>query len=226
MAVGRSRLFGKISSPYVSIQRWEKIFYRIILLSITCVMVISSSIWSLYGSSYKTTTSRLLNIVTSQAHFIEAVAKFDQQYSENDFPGGAKQATWSQVIDALNKRRHFGKSGEYLLGEYDGQFITFHNSFLKTTLPPSSVHLSSNNSQAMKNALLGITGLTTSTDYKGHQVIAAHAPLKALSAGLVVKMDLKELRYPFVYSAIISSLSAVLMILLSIIFFYYKGESK
>lgn len=49
---------------------------------------------------------------------------------------------------------------------------------------------------AMANAVSGKTGIFSGIDYRGQNVIAAHAPLTATGLGIVVKMDADELHQP------------------------------
>lgn len=48
----------------------------------------------------------------------------------------------------------------------------------------------------MSHALDGNTGVITTLDYRGQQVIAAHGPIPPLGLGMVVKMDARELYAP------------------------------
>ena len=58
----------------------------------------------------------------------------------------------------------------------------------------------------MRQALLGMAGVMLAPDYLGKTVIAGYQPLPSLNAGLVAKIDIEEIRAPFLkvfYSGLI-----------------------
>ena len=89
------------------------------------LMVSAISIVSLYRTAINQHSLRLVEIVDSQARLIEAIAKFDSQYSDNDYPKGARAATLDQVAAAHREFKGFGETGEFTLARRDGEQIVF-----------------------------------------------------------------------------------------------------
>ncbi len=195
------------------IKEYERFFYLLIVLAIICITVNIGSAIALYHSSYDRSQDYLLSLVDGQVRLIESVSVFDAQYSQQDHSQGAKGATLSQVIDAYSSSPGFGETGEYLLGQKSGDFveIVFHQRHRH--LPDTRPIFSSNEAEAMRQALQGNTGILVATDYLGIKVLAAHAPLKQLEYGLVAKIDIAELRAPFIRGTIVTGSIALCIII-------------
>jgi C4-dicarboxylate-specific signal transduction histidine kinase len=156
----------------------------------------------------------LVETAQSQARVIEAVTRFDAVYS-NDYPDGAEAATLSQIIDAHEQYKGFGETGEFTLARREGNDIVFLLSHRHYDLSnPQPVPFDSELAEPMRRALSGQSGTVVGLDYRGTAVIAAHEPVKGLKLGIVAKIDMAEVRAPFVWAALISLGAALLVILL------------
>ena len=80
-----------------------RIFSLIIIMTIVALIVGGLAIGMLYKAALEEERARLVGIVQSQARLIEAVARFDMVYSQEDYPEGAQAATCSQIKDALEQ---------------------------------------------------------------------------------------------------------------------------
>ena len=85
------------------------------LLQIIAVMILivlgimSASVWVLYNTAVQGERARLSEAAQSQARLIEAIARFNQQDSGTKGPEHAFDATLTQVTDAHEKYKGFGK---------------------------------------------------------------------------------------------------------------------
>jgi len=156
------------------------------------------SIHGLFKTALEEEKNHLQIIVKSWARLIEAIADFDQKYSMN-FPKGTTEATINQIRKAHEKLKSFGKTGEFVLARLDNDKIVF-------ILKNSSLNNKNSNqmsfdapfAQPMKLALKGQSGTIIGLDYRGKEVMAAYEPIAILNLGLVAKIDLSEIREPFV----------------------------
>jgi PAS domain S-box-containing protein len=72
----------------------------------------------------------------------------------------------------------------------------------------------------MRKALSGKSGTIVGLDYQGTTVLAAHEPLPVLNLGIVAKVELTEVRAPFLKAGIIVVGIAVVVILVGTILFF------
>ena len=173
------------------------------IMTAVCLIITTVSIWILYLTSIEEERDRLTETAQSQARLIESIARFDTIYS-TDYPEGARAATLRQVQDAHNSYKGFGETGEFTLGHRKGNLIIFvlnHRHFDLNR--PKPVPLDSGFAVPMRLALSGKSGTVIARDYRGVQVLAAHEPVDVLNLGIVAKIDMAEIRAPFIRSIII-----------------------
>jgi len=206
---------GVILGGSSGIKEYERFFYLVIVMTVMCIAVNLSSAIVLYSSSYQRSQEHLLHLVSSQASAIESIARFDAKYSQDDHPQGAEGATLSQVIDAYNHSLGFGETGEYVIGHrvVNNVEIIFHQRH--NNLQHSRLIYSSVGTEPMHLALNGLKGVMMGPDHQGNEVLAAHSPLTPLSYGLVAKIDLTEVRAPFIRGMVFTSSVALCIIILA-----------
>ncbi len=74
----------------------HRLLFLILILTVVGAFIAGVTNYFLYDAAFKQNRERLLVSAQSQARLIEAVARFDQQYS-TDYPKGATAATISQM---------------------------------------------------------------------------------------------------------------------------------
>ena len=191
----------------------KRIFILILLMALSCLFVAGITITSLYQAAISEQRERLVETAQSQARLIEAVARFDEKYSK-DYPEGPEVATLSQIIDAHEHYAGFGKTGEFTLSKKEGDNIIFLLSHRHFDLNrPKPVAFDSELAEPMRRALLGRSGTVVGLDYRGEVVMAAHEPVAELDLGIVAKIDLSEIRAPFLKAGLIAGFISVLVIL-------------
>jgi signal transduction histidine kinase len=176
---------------------------RLLLSSIGIMAAVSLStaalaIYVLYAASLRMHRDRLKEVVQSRARIIESVARFDVEFSQDDVPGGASSATLRQIIDAHEKFAGFGRTGEFTLARRQGDQIVWllrhrHSDVEK----PSPTPYYSELAEPMRRALDGECGTVVALDYRGAEVLAAHEKIQGLGWGVVAKIDMEEIREPF-----------------------------
>jgi PAS domain S-box-containing protein len=72
----------------------------------------------------------------------------------------------------------------------------------------------------MRRALAGRSGTLVGLDYRGVKVLAAHEPVAPLDLGIVAKIDLAEIREPFLRAGIVVGGTALLLIAAGILIFF------
>ncbi len=191
----------------------KRIFSLIFIMAVSSLIVAGVAITMLYRTAFKEEQARLVETAQSQARLIEAVARFDEKYSK-DYPEGPEVATLSQIIDAHEHYAGFGKTGEFTLSKKEGDNIIFLLSHRHFDLNrPKPVAFDSELAEPMRRALLGRSGTVVGLDYRGEVVMAAHEPVAELDFGIVAKIDLSEIRAPFLKAGLIAGFISVLVIL-------------
>ena len=190
--------------------------HRILLLILimTLLVILSEfvTIKILYDTAFEEERARLVETAKSQAMLIEAVGRFDSLYSR-EYPLGPREATLFQIRDAHSRYEGFGETGEFTLSQRDGDAIVFllnHRHYDMDN--PKPVPWNSTLAEPMRRALSGESGTIVGLDYRGVKVLAAHEPLEEMGLGIVAKIDLSEIRAPFIKAALWSGLIALILI--------------
>ena len=194
----------------------------LVLMSIMVVVslvVAGVTIYLLYDTALDGQRVRLVETAQSQARLIEAIARFDAIWSK-DYPGGVEAATLSQITDAHESYQGVGETGEFTLAKREGNYIVFLLRKQHQDLRiPEPVPFESELAEPMRQALSGLSGTIIGLDYQGELVLAAYEPVAVLDLGIVAKIDLAEVRAPFVQTGMVAGGVALLIITLGTLLF-------
>lgn len=191
----------------------QRIFLLIIILTLSGLIIASATIALLYQTAVKEEGTRLSEITQTQARLIEAVARFDQRYSAENHPQGSTGATLSQIIAAHKDNSGFGQTGEMTLARREGDqiiWILIHRQ--RGIEKPQSTPITGRLAEPMQLALSGKSGVTVGLDYRGETVLAAYQSIAILNIGLVTKIDLQEIRTPFIQAGAVTAGVAIFAI--------------
>jgi PAS domain S-box-containing protein len=192
----------------------KRVFILILIMALSALIVAGITIFSLYQAAISEERERLVETAQNQARLIEAVARFDAASGMFDEPESARAATLSQIIEAHKNYEQSGRTMEFTLAERRGDSIIFllrhRHGDLKQ---PKPVDFDSNLAEPMRRALSGGSGTLIGVDYRGELVLAAYEPVSELNLGIVSKVDLSEIRAPFVKATAIAGFLSVLVVL-------------
>ncbi len=193
-------------------------FNQLFLIMATATLLVSAvSIIGLYNTAIEQHRLRLVETVKSQARLIESIAQFDSL--DND-PDQALESTLEKVAAAHSEFEGFGKSGEFTLARREADQIVFLLSrrHLQSE-PPQPIPFNGKWAEPMRLALSRQSGILTGLDYRGAQVLAAYEPVSILDLGLVAKIDISEIRAPFVRAGLLAVAIALFIIFVASRFF-------
>jgi hypothetical protein len=181
-----------------------RVFLLIGIMAGTALVVGGITMAMLYRTALKEEQARLVEMAESQARLIEAIARFDAAYGKN-YPQGAREASLSEILDAHNHYTPSSKTGEFVLATKEGDNIVFllsqrHRDFRNQQPIPFDSKLA----EPMRLALSGRSGTMIGIDYRGKKVLAAYEPVAELNLGIVAKVDLAEIRSPFLRAGLLS----------------------
>jgi hypothetical protein len=149
----------------------KRIILLICIMATACLTVGGIAIFLLYRTAFEEERARLVETAQSHARLIEAVARFDAIYSK-DYPAGPEKATLSQIADAHEHYRGFGKTGEFTLARHEKDHIVFLLSHRHLDLQsPKPVLFRSPLAEPMRRALSGLSGTVLGLDYRGQIIV-------------------------------------------------------
>ena len=180
-------------------ERRRIVWSSIAIMAVVSLSTASIAIYTLYKASLLTHRHRLIEVVQSRARIIEAVATFDAEFSNDVMPGGATAATLRQVIEAHEKFQGFGRTGEFTLARRRGDEIVWLLRHRHDDVEnPAPISYYSELAEPMRRALDGECGSVMGLDYRGSEVLAAHEKIQGVDWGVVAKIDMEEIREPFI----------------------------
>jgi len=184
---------------------------------VSATMLVSAvSIASLYSAAIAQYRLRLVETVKNQALLIEAIAHHDSDIASDISATDTLAATLQQLTDAQSEFRDFGESGEFALARREGDQIVFILSRRDDVSDiPRPVPIIGDWAEPMRLALAGNSGVITGLDYHGVRVLAAYEPVSILGLGLVAKVDMSEVRAPFIRAGLIAIAFAALVIFIA-----------
>lgn len=202
-------------------------YYLIALLIFNMVVVTVITVGLLYRIGFDQQKNRLIELVETQASMIEIIAQQEIRNQKKSLSSVTKDAIAQETIRKVTKANYhyggFGKTGEFTLGLHTGDRIKFiikqrHFNIDK----PKPVPWNSKLGEPMRLALKGYKGHVVALDYRGETVLAAYQPIQSLGWGIVAKIDLAEVRAPYITAA---SYAMVITFILgiggSIVFWFY-----
>ena len=177
------------------------------------VAVAGLSMWTLYEAAFEEQRVNLSTMVSVEAQAIEREAVRIQQ-EKFDY-----QELSDLVVEfARTQQREIFryKTGDFVMARLVDGMIEFivHTGSTGGGPLKSVPYVLDSLAQPMRLALDGKTGTVIARDYRGEMVLAAYQPIGILELGIVAKIDLAEVRAPFVNAGIISGIGALLVILM------------
>jgi PAS domain S-box-containing protein len=185
----------------------RRILFLVLIMTGVAIGVGRIALYVLYQAAFDQQRGRLVEVAQSQARLLEAVARFNSQhYGAEHTPEEAFDVVLSQMRDAHERFRGFGETGEFTLAKLEGDQIIFLLRHRHYDLDnPEPVSFSSTDiAEPMRRALAGESGTVVGLDYRGEKVLAAYEYVAELNLGIVAKVDLAELRQPFINAALLA----------------------
>ena len=176
----------------------KPIIVFILILSIVSLTAVGVSMFALYKAALEEQSDRLVDTVVSQARLMESIISHSIEKDGNSIIE-ATQLALEQVSSAHSRYPGFGDTGEIVLGTLEDETIIFllnHRHSGLNELEP--ITLSSTTATPMIQALRGFSGCEIGLDYRNELVLAAYEPVIGFNMAFVAKMDMSEIRQPFV----------------------------
>jgi PAS domain S-box-containing protein len=215
IAVGASGVLGLVLMATIAESRGDQrqMGYMVAIMSAVALLVGGISGGVAYLATVQTMRASLSETVAIQARLIEAVARFDEEHTAGQDPAAARAATLSQVAEAVRTMPPIGRTGEFVVGVRQDDLIHFVGGH-RPAHPADRDH-----DDPIGRAVRGESGTAIGPDFRGVSVLAAYRHIPALDIGIVAKVDMTEVREPFVRIALIGGAVTFAIILLGALIF-------
>ena len=200
-------------------RRFALLAALMVTTSVGAILVMAAM---LYRQNMQNQREHLRTMAQSQARMIEAVARHDARVLGEDEPAAA--TTLSQIVDAHRQYPGWQETGEFTLARREGDAIIFvlrHRHGVEHL--PAPVPVDAELAEPMRRALRGESGTVVGLDYRGEEVLAAHEWISVLNLGIVAKVDVAEIRAPFVRAGLAGGSIVLLLLVLSLGVFFKVG---
>ena len=210
----------------IKVQSGRRSFILLVSIMIG-LSLISAAIMTfiLYRHELEQQKTQLVATVQSQARLIEAIAKSDSRTAELILKGDsnyrANEETLRQIKEAHEQYEQGSQATEFTIARRDGDNIVFlirHRHGVSDL--PKPISFKSTWAEPQRLALQGKSGTIVGLDYRGETVLAAYEPVEYLDIGIVAKLDLAEIRAPFIQAVLIGGLSIFILIFIGTLVFF------
>jgi len=201
-------------------QEKRTIALLVIIMVVVLSIVGAVSLTMLYRAAIQEQKERLSEIARSMALHFEEIAQ-----AEGILPDARVEklpdVTLRRLLDRHTHYLTRTETGEVVVARREENTMVFllrkkwHDEDTPTTLP-----FDSPNAQPMHRALLGLSGTIVGPDYRGVTVLAAYEPVSGLSLGVVTKIDLAEIRAPFIRAGTVAGIVALFLAVAASIAFF------
>jgi two-component system sensor kinase FixL len=186
-------------AEYATSERRRIVSRAVLIMALAGMAAVGVTIPMLYGAAYDAARQRLADVVATRVALIQAIHRFDSELrTAPDGRPDPDAATLTQLAEAHRRFEGFGATGELVLGRRAGDQIEFLIDLRhQESELPRPVAWSSQDAEPMRRALEGLSGTARLRDYRGVEVLASYGYVPETSWGVVAKLDLAEVRAPF-----------------------------
>jgi signal transduction histidine kinase len=196
----------------------KRVFLLVAIMAVACMVATMTAIAVLYRTALEEQRNVLISIARDHVQLIEELAGSDAGQNLNA-NSEAESALLKKIAGAHKHFEGIGHTGEFKLAKRVDNNIVFLLDHRFNELKRVPIPMNSNRAEPMRLALSGHSGTIEGLDYRGVKVLAAYESIPGLHWGVVVKVDLAELRGPFTRAGLLSMTIAAVVVLLGALIF-------
>ncbi len=177
----------------------------LIIMILVTLLTAGLCIVIIYGVVYKEKEVYLKELCVNQLNIIKSI--YRETKDENKI--------LNILRDQRNNHSGLGDTGEYIVAVLDNDSIDFLLDLRRSGY--SNIHplpWNSTSAVPIKNALSKNTGFVTGPDYSDTKVLAYYTYIPELKWGLVTKMDISEVNFPFYKAGMYAFLVSMILVLI------------
>ncbi len=169
------------------------------------VAVVILSLNDLYQKNFEKQRMYLANIAQSHAQIIAAEVK-----GTRNLPFAAMK----RIAKSLGHTDNFAQTGDILISRNEGGFASLMAGRHKGSTIDQVAIDNERSAQPVHMDFQGQTGAIIGPDFRNIEVLAAYAPVKDTNLVVIAKIDMAEIRAPFIRSVVVSSGALLLLIIM------------
>jgi len=197
-----------------------KVRLIIVLMAVVAIVVGGSTLLIIYTAVYKQQRQHLTEIAQIQARILEAVMQDNQKNGANGHSYSIDKVI-SHLRSAYHQIESIGSTGEFALATMQDDNIQFlFASKQEIIKKATTVPIDSKLAKPMRLALAGKSGVVIAQDFRGESVLAAYEPIGQLQLGIVAKINMAEVRSPFIKAGLISAGIGLVIIFMGTFFIF------
>ena len=183
-----------------------------LLLLIVAIVAVAVAMSILYNTALDAYRREMADVVENRLGLVEAMIKKDQ---------GNVDEMLSVFKEAQLLTKQLSRTREITLAVRKGDQMYFLlPAPVRSTDEPMIVPLAGKMAGPMRRALTGHEGTVIAPDYEGVQVLAAFKPVHGRNMGIVAKIDMNEVRRPFIEAAVAALIvTGVLVVVMTLLLF-------
>jgi PAS domain S-box-containing protein len=190
---------------------FRRLLFLFLIMTAVAVAIGGTAIGLLYHTAFEEQRAHLAVLANSQARLIESIARFERDF--DDYPQGPLAGVIAHVRQAYEGETGFGATGEFVIGRREGaDTIVVLKSRNTGPNPVPAKPMASYLAEPMLSALSGRSGTLIARDPTGAEFLAAYAPVATLDLAVIAKIDLSEIRAPYVRAAAVVTVVALFLI--------------
>jgi len=191
-----------------------------LIMVVVCATTMAITLTMLYQHNTNLHRYQMRTTVERRARLIETLAS-SMSGGSDQMPdhGALDEILRETLVPILTVHEHedgFWETGEFTLARREGDSILFVMRQRQGQFEqPEPISFDSELAEPMRLALDGNSGTLTGKDYRGETVLVAYEPVAIPGLGIVVKVDMDEIRAPFIRTGAVAAGIIFLVILIA-----------
>ncbi len=159
----------------------------------------------MYHAAVDVERQRLAVSAGREARWLESMVRFEREEHLGDRQEAEREAL-TLFLDAHRRFQLHGATQETVLARREGDQIAFLMRHGRGSMQADDrLPFDGVLAQPMFRALQGLSGTMIGLDHDGVRVVAAYEPVEALDLGIVTKVDMAEVRAPFIRAGLLAA---------------------
>ena len=201
--------FSKVKrTSYLFVTDKGRFLVILVVMGLIVISVMGIVIAVLYQSAFNEVKHRISEQAFSHASLIESISKYNRRHFKDEQL--ANKILISELKEGLAP---LTGTAEITIARRKGDDIEFIlRQRSSEQYRPLTISFSSPLAEPMRLALSGQSGTLIGLDYKNNKVLAAYRTMPVSGLGIVVKININEIRSPFISAIIRASVLSLLLV--------------